>query len=285
MPLTKLDVNWALTASLPKPDFVLPGLMPGTFGLLVAPGGTGKSMLALDILISLASGTSAAAGLFPSQPAAKVVFLAAEESKCMLAHRLRSMVLDQPLNDNLLNNLVLLPMAGELCLLINKNGKSTNLFHELVEISAGARLIIVDPLRRTHSSDENSSSEMTRLVVALEQLAKRTGAAVIGLHHANRSNQESGSQNISRGSSALVDGCRWQINLTKMDEKSAQARSIPETDRHLYVSVDFAKANYLPPQKRIWLKRQPSGRFVVDIQPYDAPAKLKKTNPINSTSL
>lgn len=65
MPLQPLDLTWALTASLPPLDFVLPGLLPGTFGLVVATGATGKSQLALDVAASLSLGRSVAGGLFP----------------------------------------------------------------------------------------------------------------------------------------------------------------------------------------------------------------------------
>lgn len=78
MPLQPLNLTWALTAPLPPLDFVLPGLLPGTFGLVVAPGATGKSQLALDIATSVALGRSVAGDLFPACPPAKVVFLAGE---------------------------------------------------------------------------------------------------------------------------------------------------------------------------------------------------------------
>lgn len=44
-----LDLGRALTAPLPPADFVLSGLLPGNFGLIAAPGATGKSPLELDI--------------------------------------------------------------------------------------------------------------------------------------------------------------------------------------------------------------------------------------------
>jgi len=91
----------------------------------------------------------------------------------------------------------------------------------------------------------------------MESLAKATGAAVLGIHHANRASAaDSASQNASRGSSALVDGARWQINLSRMDEKTAEAHKLAEADRPLYVAVDFAKTNYLAPRPRCWLKRE-----------------------------
>jgi len=262
MPLRPLDLAWALTAPLPPLDYVLPGLLPGTFGLMVAPGATGKSQLALDVAASLALGRPIAGGLFPSNEPAKVVFLAGEESDRLLAERIRSLVrLDEQGAPGLHDNLILLPMAGESCTLL-ADGRPTSLYDELRTIAQGARLVIIDPLRRMHGGDENNSSDMTRFVVAMEQLAKGTGAAVVGLHHANRASAaDTASQNAARGSSALVDGARWQLNLSRMDEKTAQQHMISEAERSQYVALDFAKTNYLPPRPRSWLKRGPGGRF------------------------
>jgi RecA-family ATPase len=275
--LQKLDILWALTAPLPPLDFVLPGLLPGTFGLLVAPGATGKSQFALDTAVSLALGRPVAGGLFPACPPGNVVFLAGEESDRLFAERIRSLLsLDEQGSPGLHDNLILLPMAGESCILL-ADGRPTALYDELRAIAEGSRLIIIDPLRRMHGGDENSSSDMTQFVVVMEQLAKATGAAVLGVHHANRASAaDVGSQHAARGSSALVDGARWQLNLSRMDEKTATQYSISETERMHYVALDFAKTNYLPPRPRCWLKRGIGGRF--------SPAQLSASRPNTRTA-
>jgi len=40
-----LDLNWALNTVLPPLDFVLPGLEPEMFGLIVTLGGTARPSL------------------------------------------------------------------------------------------------------------------------------------------------------------------------------------------------------------------------------------------------
>lgn len=210
MPLQALDLSWALTAPLPPLDFVLPGLLPGTFGLVVAPGATGKSQLALDVAASLSLGRPVAGGLFPACASGKVVFLAGEESDRLLAERIRGLLrLDEQGEPGLYDNLVLLPMAGEPCNLLDA-GRATALYDELRAVAQGARLVIIDPLRRMHGGDENNSLDMTRFVVAMEQLAKATGAAVVGLHHANRASAaDNASQNAARGSRACSQLHDW----------------------------------------------------------------------------
>lgn len=257
MQLKPLDLTWALDSELPPLDFVLPGLTPGSVGLIVAPGATGKSTLALDIAASMALGRPCAGGLFNLTSPATVLYLAAEESPQLLAERLRRLLnVFERKSLHLRKNLKVLPMAGENSLLVSA-GQPTALFNDLVKECAGARLVIVDPLRRLHNGDENDSSHMTALVVALEALAKTTGAAVLALHHANRSSQlDAKSQNAARGSTALVDAARWQINLSRIEAKASDAEGTGSL-----VAVDFAKMNYIAPVGRQVLQFGADGRL------------------------
>jgi len=257
-----LDLNWALNADLPKPDFVLPGLEPEMFGLIVAPGGTGKTFFGLDVAVSVALGRDIAGGLFPATTPAKAVYVAAEESGRMLARRLRILTrADERTSEDLHRNLLVLPLLGEDGHLIKK-GEATPLFEQVKAHAAGARLIIVDPVRLLHDGEENDSTSAALFVKVMGQLAKACGAAVIGIHHANRaSSDNAGSQNAARGSSALVDGARWQLNLSRMSDKDAKDHDVPDAERIRYVALDVAKANYLASSPRRWLKRDDHGRL------------------------
>lgn len=255
--LQKLDLDWAFNATLPPLEFVLPGLLPGSLGLIVAPGDTDTSQLALDIAVSKALGRPVAGGLFPAAPPCKVVVLAGEESDRLIAERLRTLVhFDEQSAPCLYDNLIIFPMAGESCLLL-EHGKPTKLYHDLKSVAQGAALVIVDPVWRMHNSDEMADFE-----TAMERLAESTGAAVVGVHHANRvSVEDTSSQDAAPGSSALVDGTRWQIHLSRMDEKTAEQHMIAEADRTRYLALDFAKTSYLPPRPRFWLMRGPDGQL------------------------
>lgn len=51
-----LDLEDCFLNQAPELDMVLPGLLNGTVGSIVAPGATGKSWLALEIALNLAAG-------------------------------------------------------------------------------------------------------------------------------------------------------------------------------------------------------------------------------------
>ena len=78
-PWPVLDLRRASTEPPAPFDFVVPGLMAGTVGALVSPGGTGKSMWALQMALSLSAGVDMlglGSGVSSGQP---VVFLSAED--------------------------------------------------------------------------------------------------------------------------------------------------------------------------------------------------------------
>jgi len=270
--LEPLDLNWALNADLPALDFVLPGLEPEMFGLIVAPGGTGKTFFGLDLAVSVALGRSTA----------RAVYLAAEESGRMLAERLRSLTrASERRNANLHQNLLVLPLLGEKGYLI-EGGKTTPLFEQVKTLAAGARLIIVDPVRLLHDGEENDSASAALFVKVMGQLAKACEAAVIGVHHANRaSGENAGSQHAARGSSALVDGARWQLNLSRMGEKDSEKYGIQGDDRMRYVALHVAKANYLASCSRRWLARNADGRLSL----VELVEKRRKTDPYHGARL
>jgi len=288
-----LDVRKMLTTSPPKLNHVLPGLLEAVVALLAAPGGTGKTMFLLQLAFAIATGESLCGGLFDDVPPecarskapGKVVFLAAEESAHLLWHRVHAVaqhILDielprqsQQERDALLGhleqNLRLYPLLGRpRAVLLDSDHEPSDLFNELLEVSKDAKLVILDPLRQFHRGDENDSGNMTAVVQTLQVLAARTGAAVILAHHTNRasSNQGNGdAAGAARGSTALTDGVRWQVNLSNLTPELARDYKIPTGEEGRYVRVNIAKANYLAPYGTRVLQRGPRGTLSLVASP------------------
>ena len=259
-----LNIRATLGANPPVLDFVL-------------PGGVGKTMLLTQLGMALATGSPVFDNpLTPRNPPGRVVFIAAEESSDILGIRLHAIkkrmdlqrekssgavvAVDNEFTALLEKNLLLVPAVGESVALVS-NGETTEFFETLCKFCLDARLIIIDPLRRLHDGDENSSSAMTHIVQTLEALAKRTGAAVIAAHHVGKAsmfNETTDLSAASRGSSALTDAVRWQVNLSGMSEKVAQKHRLSGHHKS-YVRLDFAKANYIAPEPTMWLKRLEGG--------------------------
>lgn len=270
----RLNLKAILTQPRPELEFVLPNLLKGSVGLLAGPGGVGKTNFLLQLGLEMALGQPLLGGSFPAVPPRKVSLVLAEEYAGVMACRLHdhlatlkafSRTAAEP-NANsaqcLLERLIIVPAGGRDTNICNSDDRT--LFDELVALTAGSDLIVLDPIRRFHDGDENSSADMTRLVQRLEVLATRTNATVLCAHHMNKSAAaaEFGEvQQAARGSSALTDGVRWQANLLPLGIEAAKRHGIAYDDRAAYVRLLLSKSNYGPPLPEILLQRTPHGSF------------------------
>ncbi|MGY4712894.1 AAA family ATPase [Mycolicibacterium sp. CBM1] len=85
-----IPLNWAALGKVPAARPVIPSLLnEGESGSLIGQGAVGKSLLALDIAVSLASGKSVLG--HPAGEPITVMYIDMENSAPELAERLRSM--------------------------------------------------------------------------------------------------------------------------------------------------------------------------------------------------
>ena len=246
--------------------------------MIVGPGAVGKTTFLIQLAMSLAAGNSIGCGLpFKTETPGKVVLVAAEETTSILSHRLHAInryvmeelsgsfldgVTAATVMDSWANNLCIVPTSSGSHHLTKGDGP-TQFYNDLCALAKGARLIIVDPLRRLHGGDENDSAAMTDMVQALEGLARKTGAAVIVAHHANKVfiSGTGSASTASRGSSALTDGVRWQLNLSKPPGNSEEnGDGVPSS----IIQLEFVKTNYLAPQRPVLFRRTFDGVLMVD---------------------
>jgi RecA-family ATPase len=143
-------------------------------------------------------------------------------------------------------------------------------FEVLIEHGRGCRLIVFDTLSRIHRMDENSNSDMTRLVSRLEQLAERTGASALFLHHVSKGSTRDGiadQQQAARGASALIDNARWCGYVATMTDDEAKRLSDRAYDRFpigpdrrgYFMRFGISKQNYDPTPVERWYQRQEGG--------------------------
>ena len=256
--MKKLNITSCFNTVPPELRFVVPGMIEGSVGALISPGGAGKSMLALQVLVQIASGVNTL-GWEQDLIRGKVAYLAAEDPELTIWHRLYRMGadLDEGVKTLLSENLNIYPLFGKSVDVMDDDS-----FNQIKEAASECRLVVIDTLRRFHIKNENDSGEMTQLLNKLEAICAETKASIMFLHHSSKSAALSGSvgeQQSSRGSSVLVDNVRWQGFISGMTQKEADARGIFEKDRKFWVKFGFSKHNYCPPMCDIWLKRSEGG--------------------------
>jgi hypothetical protein len=271
----KVDLAAAFSGPPPELDWVWPGFLVGTVGVLVAAGGTGKSYWALQAAMAVADGgrDSDLLGLAPSH-AGRVIYLTAEDPEPVLIGRIQALAqfLPAQARDAIAEHLVLMPLAGSRLDVMADKGR-------LAALCAGARLVILDTISRFHILAENDNGDMARLVAELEHLATATGAAMLYLYHVDKYSSRNGmadQQQAARGASALVDNARWGSYLCRMSPaESARladaGRPIGSERRGYYLRFGVNKQNYgILPLER-WYERREGGVLrLVELAPIAA---------------
>lgn len=275
----RLDLHKIIHQVLPPFDFVLPGLIAGTVGVLAAPGGAGKSIFALQAAADVATGADTLGiGIAASGP---VLLIAAEDPIPVLGLRLQALMRSLPANAQslLMSKLDVMPA---LTLGIDLYSAGVDWLPLLAERGVGCRLIVIDTLSRTHTGDENSRQDAGRVMRHLERLADETGAAVLLLHHVGKAsvlNGQGNAQQAVRGASTWVDEARWVAYLHGPSDDDVRALGIVESERRRYIRFGVSKLNYGEPPENCWLKRGAGGLLTQAIA-----SGVKKVLPVKTRS-
>ena len=278
------------TAPLPW-RWVLQDFLPlGIVAAVVAPGGSSKSQLLMQLAYSVATGIPLA-GHWAVGEQGGVLMLCAEDGRDEIHRRVYRMHqqvglgLDPTALQALEDRLFIRSMAGEDVLLTN-----ATISGEVVRTALAERLLltakqvpdlklmIIDPASRFRGGDENSNADATRFIQTLEYVALTAGITILMAHHSHKgvANSPEASQNGARGASALTDGMRWQMALTP--QTKAGTKLPRDADYRLYVEAALVKTNYTAPQSPVMLKRCRDGYLVAtaptESQRIDAQAGL-----------
>lgn len=147
-------------------------------GMIAGNPGVGKTWLALDMLLAVATG-GLCLGKYQAKKGA-VLLVEEEASEFHLARRLHSMARARHLKDTDLSTLFLLTRQ-----FTKIPDDTTELFHLISGLDI--HLIVFDSLRRFHNCDENSSSEMQPVLDSFARLNVMTDASIILIHHLAKS--------------------------------------------------------------------------------------------------
>jgi hypothetical protein len=169
----------------------------GAVGVLGGAPKSLKTWLALEMAVSVASGSPCLA-TFPVPSAGPVMLYAAEDAQPALRSRLASLSQHHRLD---LNNLDIRVIIED-SLRLDRDTDQQRLYDTL--LLHRPALLVLDPLVRLHSLDENAAGEMAHLLAYLRTLQRQFGAAIVLVHHARKNVPASGSDGYSlRGSSDL----------------------------------------------------------------------------------
>lgn len=246
--------RWAGT-SAPEREWLVRGFIPHrVVTLLSGDGGTGKSLLALQLAVATGTGTPWL-GKEIERPG-KALFLSAEDDDDELHRRLED-ICGGDLSG--LNNVHIKSVVDEDPLLasFDKQNKiqMTTLYKRIADAVANMRptLLILDTLANLHSGNENDKAHAMQFVNKLKVLATKYRCAVVLLAHPSLSGMANGSG--SGGSVGWTNNVRSRLYLSRI--QNAEGVELDTNERVLTTT----KANYGAKDSKIEMLWQ-GGRFV-----------------------
>jgi hypothetical protein len=251
----------------PVRDWVIEGMEPGDVGIVSAPGGTGKSMLCLSIGLAVASGRPLFGQWKVGPIPGDVLYIFEEDSAATLHHRMHALAqLTKPTDDELgrLHAICVRSRPPKMMLqgvqgLARRQKDEVGALLALLDSLPNPRLLILDPLLKFHTLDENSNNEMNQFMELMGQIAERAGVAVILVHHTakgkSNGNTDSEHQEAARGASAIINEARWQASLRGIGAKTAKKWGLDEDQARRYLWLTLPKRNNVGHLDDILLER------------------------------
>ncbi|WP_420585003.1 AAA family ATPase [Ruegeria sp.] len=236
-------------------------VIAGFPSVLVAPGGTGKSALTTAETLAMATGKVLFSGDEPIRQL-KVWSHNAEDPHDEQLRRLAAAQSHYGITDADIGGRLYMTSGRDLHLCLARMGRDgpevvPGVVDALVDImlDVNVDVLVLDPLGAIHSLPENDNTAINVLMGALRQIADRTGAAIVSVHHVGKAagaDMSASGASAARGASAIVDGARVVRQLVRMTEKEARQFGIADDERNHFVRVENGKANLAPAAKARW---------------------------------
>lgn len=260
----RLDLSTAFSRRTPMPEQILPGLIRGIVGGLVAPGATGKSMVALQLAVYRAGGVDFF-GFGACKPGRVIVFCA-EDPEPILEARLFDIgaQLSAEQRETVKEHLQVVPVNSRMPRDLFDGGATAD---AIIREAEGLDLAIIDTVSRFQSGDEGKREDAAKVMRQMERIAE-VGPAVVFLGHTTKAaalNGHGDLQQAARGSSVWVDESRWVAFLATCSLEEARRYGIDEEFRKNFVRYGVSKANYAASRPDIWLRRDTGGVLVPEV--------------------
>lgn len=223
---------------VPPREWLVVDLVPqGTVTLFGGDGGTGKSLVALQLATAVAAKTD---WIGKAVTPGRAIYISAEDDEAELHRRLADILRATGRTFEDVPNLTLRSLAGEDALLATESNLrlvETALYREMDARAESDRpsLIVIDTLADVYPANENDRAKVRQFVGMLRHLALKHGCAVILLAHPSLSGLNSGSG--MSGSTAWNNSVRSRLYLSRVTVDGHE----PDPDKRI---LSTKKANY-----------------------------------------
>ena len=243
--------------SVPDRQWLVPGMVPQkTVTLFSGDGGTGKSLLALQLAVAAVAGAS---WIGKSVKQGSALFISAEDDDDELHRRLDDILAAEGRDYDDVSGLTLRSLAGEDALLAVETQLAlikSKLFEELEARAAddAPELIVIDTLADVYPANENDRAKVRQFIGILRGLALRQKCAVMLLGHPSLTGLNSGSG--TSGSTAWHNSVRSRLYMSRIIQDGYE----PDTRKRV---LSIKKQNYGETGTEIGMTWQ-DGVFVPD---------------------
>lgn len=253
-PATKVPATpfkWVDPTTLPQRAWLYGDHLIRKFvSLTIAPGGVGKSSLAIVEALAMASG-KALLGIKP-RGKLRVWYWCGEDPLEELQRRVMAAALHHGLVQKDIDGSLFLDSGRTTEIIVAEQTRDGFLVneHTVEGIIRSIRenrvdVLIVDPFVSTHRIGENDNGAMDRVVKLWARIADETNCAVELVHHARKTGGNEVTVEDGRGAVALLAAARSARTLNSMSEE--EARRFDIAHRRLHFRVDNGKTNLAPP--------------------------------------
>jgi RecA-family ATPase len=210
-----------------------------TVAMLSGDGGTGKSLLALQLALAMATATPWLGIEIMSGP---VLYVSAEDDEAEMANRLQEIAAADELDLAAASSLIIVHMAGDDATLGYEENRGTvkktelyNCLDETIDYYSPA-LVILDGLADVFAGNENNRSGVKHFVNLLRRLALKHDCIVLLLAHPSLFGLKEGTG--TSGSTGWRNSVRVMLYLRRVIDSTNI-----EADKHVRV-LETMKANY-----------------------------------------
>jgi hypothetical protein len=231
---TSWTADALVAATFPEPRWAVPGLLAEGCNLLAGPPKLGKSWLALNVAVAIASGGRALGKVAVQQ--GDVLYLALEDTGRRLRQRLLAV-----LGDDLPPSRLHIELRWES---IDNGGAGA--INEWLQSHPDARLVIVDVFTKIRSKPSKNVSQYEADYGAmsdLKALADEWGVAFLVIHHTRKQSAEdfldevSGTHGLAGAADAVLVLSRGRGNAD--GKLRVTGRDVEETDYALRFAADI----------------------------------------------
>ena len=229
----------------------------------IAPGGVGKSALAIAEGLAMVTGKDLL-GELPASPL-RVWYWNGEDPLDELQRRIAAACLHYKISPQDMGDRLFVNSGRETMIVVAQDDKTgLKIAHPVIDalreeiIAKQIDVLIIDPFVSSHEVSENDNVKINAVLRQWAKLADATRCANELLHHTRKPSFGQAAEyavDDARGAGAMIAAVRSARTLNVMTEKEAGKAGLAEHQRRSFFRVDNGKANLAPPAKQSTWRR------------------------------